>query len=135
MHVQLDYRVIKQTLRSSGANATKAHVSEVSLAALFLLEAAKKTDREFGVTPQSRRHSVRDAGGDINRIVQHLLSNSVTIETQGRCSPEFVHPVDSGWKKMSSPDWLEGVLSKSLVEDDIVVRGEVQLEYELTDNL
>ena len=47
------HRVVKQTLRSSGANVTTAHITEVSLAALFLLEAAKKTDREFGVTTQS----------------------------------------------------------------------------------
>ena len=129
------HRVIKQTLRSSGANVTKAHISEVSLAALFLLEAAKKTDREFGVTPQSRRHSERDATGDIHKIVQHLHEKSVSTETQGRCSPPFVHPVSNGWKKMSSPDWLGAVLSNSLVEDEAAVRGEVQFDYELSDHI
>jgi len=53
-------QTIKQTLHSSGANVTTAHITEVSLAALFLLEAVKKTVREFRVIPQSRAHTMRD---------------------------------------------------------------------------
>ena len=111
---------------------TTAHVTEVSLAALFLLEAAKKTDREFGVTTQSRRHTVRDAAVDVQKIAQHLLEKSVTTETQGRHSPKFVHPTDTGWVKMSSPNWVAALLSSSLVEDEDRPRGEVELEYELS---
>ena len=44
-------RVLKQALRSSGANATQKHIEEVSLCSLFLMEAAKKADRTFGLTP------------------------------------------------------------------------------------
>ena len=124
------HRVVKQTLRSSGANVTTAHITEVSLAALFLLEAAKKTDREFGVTTQSQRHTVRDAAVDVQKIVQHLLEKSVTTETQGRHSPKFIHPTNAGWVKMSSPNWLAAVLSSSLLEDEYRPRGEV--EYELS---
>ena len=112
---------------------TTAHITEVSLAALFLLEAAKNTDREFGVTTQSGRHTVRDAAVDVQKIAQHLLEKSVTTETQGRHSPKFVHPTDAGWVKMSSPNWLVAVLSISLVEDEDRPRGKVELEYELSD--
>ena len=38
------FRVMKQTLRSSGANVTATHIEDVSLSALFFLEAAKETD-------------------------------------------------------------------------------------------
>ena len=54
---------MKQTLGSSGANVTATHIEDVSLSALFLLEAAKKTDRQFGVDSQtyntrfSKRHT------------------------------------------------------------------------------
>ena len=57
------FRVMKQTLGSSGANVTATHIEDVSLSALFLLEAAKKTDRQFGVDSQtyntrfSKRHT------------------------------------------------------------------------------
>ena len=63
-HVDLSViRIVKQTLRSSGANATATHIEEVSLSALFLLEAAKKTDREFSVTPVTKSHCTRCSTG------------------------------------------------------------------------
>ena len=127
------YRVIKQTLRSSGANVTSAHIAEVSLAALFLLEAAKKTDREFRVTPQLRTHTVRDAADDVEKITMHLTNKSVTSETQGREGPQFVHPTQKGWEKLSNPDWLAAILSSSLVEEEQARRGDAELDYELSD--
>jgi hypothetical protein len=57
--------VLKQALRSSGANATKHHIEEVSLCTLFLMEAAKKADKEFGIPQRSARHATRDATADI----------------------------------------------------------------------
>lgn len=90
------YRVIKQTMRSSGANVTSSHITEVSLAALFLLEAAKKTDKELHVTPQSQTHTVRDAADDIMKITLHLTNKSVMSETPDRRAPQFVHPTQKG---------------------------------------
>ena len=129
------YRVIKQTLRSSGANVTANHITEVSLAALFLLDAAKKTDCEFRVPPQSRQHTVRDATDDIQNITLHLMDKSVTSEMQGRQTSKFVHTTQKGWEKMSSPNWLAAILSGSLVEEEEMRRGEVGLDYELSDVL
>ena len=43
-------RVLKQALRSSGANATEKHIENVSLCGMFLMEAAHKVDSEFGYT-------------------------------------------------------------------------------------
>ena len=126
---------MKQTLRSSGANVTATHIEDVSLSALFLLEAAKKTDREFGVTPQSRRHTIRDSTKDIQKVAQHLIENTVTTEMPGRVTPKFHHPTETGWKRLSNSDWLQGVLSRSLVEEreNESERGEVDLDYELYD--
>ena len=124
---------MKQILRSSGANATEAHIEDVSLSVLFLLEAAKKTDREFGVTPQTRWHSVRDAAKDISKVAQHLIEKGVAGEMRGRLTPKFIHPTEKGWEKLSSSNWLAGILSSSLVEEDETERGQVDLDYELYD--
>ena len=40
----------KQTIRSSGSNLTPRHIEDVSLAVLFLMEAARKADTFFGAT-------------------------------------------------------------------------------------
>ena len=44
-------RVIKEALCSSGANITEKHIMDVSMSALFLMEAARKCDKVFGTTP------------------------------------------------------------------------------------
>ena len=124
---------MKQTLQASGSNATEAHIAEVSLSALFLLEAAKKTDREFGIAPESRMHTIKDARNDINKIAQYLREKDVIVETAGRTSPHFTHPIEKGWERLSNSDWLPSVLASSLVEEEEVQRGEVSLDYELFD--
>lgn len=57
----------------------------------------------------------------------------VTTEMQERSSYCFVHPMNRGWEKMNSPDWLAAVLQNSFMEEEEAVSGEVQLEYELSD--
>ena len=50
LHVIFIHSVFKQALHASGANATARHTEEVSLCTLFLMEAAKKAEREFGLS-------------------------------------------------------------------------------------
>lgn len=104
---------MKQTLQASGANVTPEHIEEVSLSAMFLLEAAKKIDREFGVTPKSQMHTVRDANYDKRKVALHLMEKAVMKETEDRKTPKFVHPVDKGWERLSNSDWLFRILSQS----------------------
>ena len=47
--------VLKQALRSSGANATEKHIEDVSLCSMFLM----KADEEFGVLSRSTKHNSR----------------------------------------------------------------------------
>ena len=54
-------RVFKQTLRSAGGNLTQKHVENVSLCALFLMEASKKADKFFKV-PKYVRQGRREDG-------------------------------------------------------------------------
>lgn len=71
---------MKQALCSSGGNITEQHIVDVSLSALFLMEAAKKANRAFGVTPQTSAHTTRDAENDIDKMVNHLIQKNVTTE-------------------------------------------------------
>ena len=64
-------RVFKQTLRSAGGNLTTKHVEDVSLCALFLMEASKKADHLFKVPPPSTAHTIRDSDKDIEKMVGH----------------------------------------------------------------
>ena len=54
-------RVVKQALRSSGANVTEKHITDVSLSALFLMKAATKADAVLKVPQRSTSHTIRDA--------------------------------------------------------------------------
>ena len=72
------YRVTKQVMTSSGANLTKDHIEKISLSAFFLMEAVKKSDREFHVTSQSRVHTVLDASADCNTSSTPTLSQGCT---------------------------------------------------------
>ena len=127
------YRVIKQALRASGANATPKHIKEVSLSAFFLMEAAKKADNQFGVTPQATAHTVRDANKDIAKMASYLTDKEVTVIKPERTSPSFVDPIETGMKRLTT-SWLEGVLSNTLPDDDLQREsreGEVDLDFEL----
>lgn len=128
-------RVVKDTLRSSGANATPKHIEEVSLSALFLADAAKKADRELGLTAYSGKHTAHDAQRDINQIARHLQNYQVTKEVPERTTPMFRDLTDDGWKKLDG-SWLERVLGSYPLTDlqqGEEERGEVDSNYELYD--
>ena len=127
------HRVLKQALRASGANATKKHIEEVSLCSLFLMEAAKKADQEFGITPRSMKHTTRDATADIRIIMEHLLEHKVTAPQASRTTPPFSDVTAEGFRKMSQP-WLNQVLVQAPDAVDVElqpVRGTTDLDYEL----
>lgn len=73
------FRVFKQALHSGGGHLTSKHVEEVSLGVLFLMQAAKKTDRAFKVKAPSMTHTVRDSDKDVTKMVTHLTENFVHI--------------------------------------------------------
>lgn len=127
--------VVKQALRCSGANITDKHITDVSMCALFLLEAAKKCDTAFGVPPQSTSHTVRDAKSDIGKIYQHLLDNQIAKEVKDRTTPAFIDPMESGLHTLTQGDWLQKQL-RSKFEDYLQneeSHGEVDIDYELAD--
>lgn len=132
------FRVFKQALRSGG-HLTAKHVEEVSLGVLFLMQAARKTDRAFKVKAPSTTHTVRDSDSDVKKMVTHLTEKEVQIVVKERSSPGFVDPTESGWKKINTTSWLKDTLSRSLeVEnletvENLQVDQELDLDYELSD--
>lgn len=126
-------RILKSTLRGSGGNLTHGHIEDVSLAALFLLEATKKTDIAFGALNKSTGHTVRDANRDINKICNHLIEKAVTKEDKDRDTPAFVDPIEVDWKKMCTTTWIQDTLARSQTEDLQPERehDELDIDYEL----
>ena len=128
-------RVVKQTLRSSGANVTEKHIEEVSLSALFLLEAAKKTDYEFKTKPQSIAHTTADSSSDVKKMRDVLTEKSVSSEDAERKSPTFTDHTTKGFDLMCKAGWIEGILQEG--EDDCDEQPDnrdntdVDLDYEL----
>ena len=61
------FRVLKEAMRTGGSNLTQEHTEDLSLCALFLMEASKKVDREFRES-RSTAHTTKDATKDITRL-------------------------------------------------------------------
>lgn len=134
------YRVFKETIRSGGAKLTPKHIKDVSMCVLFLMEAAQKTDKTFGLSPQSASHTVYSPHEDIDNMMKHLSEAKVTTVVEGRSTPSltFINTMEHGWKKLSTTSWLTDTLQRNVVdnEDDLSEdRGEIDSNYELFDAL
>ena len=115
------YRVFKETIRSGGAKLTPKHIKDVSMCVLFLMEAAQKTDKTFGLSPQSTSHTVYSPHEDIdNNMMKHLSEAKVTTIVEGRSTPSltFVNTMEHGWKKLSTTSWLTDTLQRNVVDDE-----------------
>ena len=110
------------------------HIEDV-LMVLFLLEAAKKTDRAFHAAPQSSSHTVRNFNTDLDIMVKHLQEKRVAENITGRNNFTFLDPVERGWQKLCTTPWLRERISAMHHQDDEgdipQESGEVELEYEL----
>lgn len=107
-------RVVKQTLRSAGGNLTEKHIEDVSLSALFLMDAAKKADNILGVSPQTTSHTFSDASSDVKKMVTYLRENQVSSLIENRSSPTFEDPTSKGYTKLCS-SWLKETLYRTTV--------------------
>ena len=122
-------------MRSSGANATKKHLEEVSLCAMFLLTFAKRVNRMLGVS-QSVAHTIRESTSDINKMVSYLRSEGVTKEVlqpaQQQQSFSFEDPSIAGMHKVSTgklDPYLQGEIE---INSEQVGDGDlVDIDYEL----
>lgn len=133
MHIFL-LRVIKETLRASGANITDNHTIQVSLAALFLLEAAKKVFMLF-VTHQTSHHSVRNPSSDVLKMCMCLLQEKATKESMQRTGSPFVDPVRIGMEKLAG-GWLDRILNCCDPEpEDLEVKMKMQILKLIMNNI
>ena len=127
--------MFKQTLSSGGGNLTQQHIEDVSMCAFFLMEASKKADIFFKLPPPTTAHTIRDSDKDIEKIVTHLYEAKVSIVDKQRTSPPFTDPVESGWAKLWTTDWLKNALARNLADDnpDLEETEELDFNYELAD--
>lgn len=127
--------MLKQALKASSGNLTERHTEDASMCALFLMEAAKKTDREFGCS-QSSAHTT-NAESDVTKMMRHLMDGNVAQEVPDRNAPAFEEPTQKGLQKMCNTSWIQDTLSKTAaLDDDLEVNDdnvEINLDYELAD--
>ena len=101
------------------------------------MEAAKKADQAFCVTPKSGAHTVRSAENDIQKMVEYLMLKKATLQVLSRsesASP-FTDPTEKGWEKLSTTDWIRETVARSHSEDMEAAspNDELDSNYEIYD--
>jgi len=86
-------------MKASGSNLTKAHMVDVSLCGLFLLDAAWKVDVALKTPFHSGHHTTSNPSQDIQRMTTYLLEEKVTCDAQHK-GPKFDCPQQKGSNKM-----------------------------------
>ena len=123
-------------IKAGGGNLTNSHIEDLSLCALFLLSAAKKTDQEFGCH-HTAAHSVRDAKADINNLVNVLHENEVTHLVEGRNTPSFEDPTEKGLKKLCNTAWIQETMARNPLDEESESlqeeEGVLDFDYEIAD--
>ena len=115
-------------MKSGGSNLTQQHAEDLSLCALFLMEASKRVAREFGVY-RSKSHT-RDANKDVNNLFNYLLEKKVAHKLPERTSIGFKDPIDDGLDKMCNTNWIKDTLSRTGCDDNL---EEEDTTFELTE--
>ena len=132
-------RVLKQALKGSGPNLTASHMADMSLCALFLLDASKRVDEQLRVHIKSSHHTTRDADKDITKMASYLVEENAESEDLSRTGTTFVDPIKKGADKIAS-GYIDKYLKRTALYDDcdeeepdiVLGRDEVaDLEYEL----
>ncbi len=131
------YIIFKQTIRTSGGNLTYQHTEDVSLAVLFLMEAAKRADSMLGASRQTTAHTIRDASTDVLKMARDLMAKQTPQEIKVHIAPTFIDNSDVGWKKLATTTWLKDVLSKKLQQEESAYtytnsEREVDIGYEIS---
>lgn len=123
-------------MRSGGSNLTPQHMEDLSLCGLFLMEVAKKVDREFGAL-QTSSHTTHDAYKDITKLLNYLTEKKVGEQIKERNSPIFLDPTDVGLNKMCNSTWIRDTLDRADTEDlerEVSEdHGTIDMNYELCD--
>ena len=86
------------------------------MAALFLLESAKKVDDHFGAH-RSSQHHISDPSLDIQKMSKCLLDESVTKQVSERSGSSFIDPVVKGMEKLAG-GWLDRIFNELDDEPD-----------------
>lgn len=96
----------------------------------FLMEASKKADKIFSVPPTATAHTVHDSNRDIESMVSHLQEAEVNILDKDRTTPPFSDPVETGWQKLATTDWLKSTLIQHLVDDSDDLQEDTDSEFD-----
>ena len=115
-------------------------MEEISMCGLFLLETAKKVDKEFQIPPTSSHHTSRSAKEDIEKMTKYLMEEKVAESCTARSTPtfEFKEPIELGMQ-MIVQGWLHNYLnSKPVHDEEHNIQDDLdfaELDYDICDTI
>lgn len=109
-------------------------MQNVSLCALFLLNACKLSDAHLNIKTTTH-HTVRSAAEDINHMVTYMMEKEVGKENQNRSVDTFVNPLSAGAEKIAA-GVIQKFIDKTSPDEDAADDSDeqdnaVELDYEL----
>ena len=110
--------ILKNALRSSGANVTEEHLTTISLASQQLYEAAVLCDREFHTPDNYGNHSTTDCQTDIKHLTKSLLDSKVTNKIPGRqlqSGQLDEPPFEVGWNVAIGKEWIKKFFQRTFL--------------------
>lgn len=128
-------RILKEAMRSSGANVTTKHIEDISLCGMFLMGVARNIDRTYHAH-RSTAHTTTDARRDIKKLANLLLESEVAKEQKERASQAaaITDPVVAGLDRLHNTTWIRDTLDRVETEDleGEKEHGTVDENYELS---
>ena len=112
MAVEHNNLILKNALRSSGANVTEEHLKTVSMASQTLHDAALLCDEELGVASYGG-HRTSSTINEIDTLVKATLEGNVMATRPGRSIDDkdtFVPHYTDGIEKCIGKQWLKKFL-------------------------
>ena len=104
------------------------------MATLFLLDAAKKVDEQFGAH-RSSHHTTADATADIRKMYTRLLEEKAACETEQRTGSPFEDPVVKGMEKATG-GWLDRIFKMEAdTESDLGESDREDVEHNEVDSI
>lgn len=129
------YRILKQTLKASGSNATKSHIERT----LYLLNACKLADSMFGVSrcTQLQMLPMTLAKWQSNYVSVKCMVTTETVDRSIQNVVDFQEPLSKGMAKISQ-GWLRDFIRRTDTDDSNdsdrddfdIYRDELDINYD-----
>lgn len=139
MAVEHHNLIIKDALRTSGANISANHLQTISLASQMLHETAAITDSQVLASVNTSNHKESVSRQEIEKIVELLMVGKVTSKVPNRqlsTGKQFRSPYSKGCEEALGKRWIQNFLAKTgSVFDEEYLESEAHEEIEVMEDV